>query len=111
MADISRDDFENSIKLCRTNLEVFEACLEYVRHAAKAITKENIGEVEKELEHNGKIVLIGNLEMSLRKLLDTGMKIEHAHHHVSKILDRIQPGKIYLLYDLLMNEVIFLISL
>ena len=41
--------------------------------------------------------LIRNLEKSLKRLLDVGMKIEHAYNHTSKILDEIQPGKICLL--------------
>ena len=98
MADKSRDDFDDTIKTCKTNLEVFEACLGYVRYATKVITKENIGEVGKKLENNKEMFMIGNLEKSLKKLLDIGMKIEHAHHHTSKILDEIQPGKICLLY-------------
>ena len=96
MADKSREDFDKTVNACQTNLEVFEACLGYVRHATKVITKENIGEVEKKLENNKEMVMIGNLEKSLKKLLDIGMKIEHAHHHASKILDEIQPGNICL---------------
>ena len=95
MADKVREDFDNTIKACRTNFEVFETCLGYVRHATKVITKGNIGEVEKRLENHNESVMIRNLEKSLKKLLDIGMK--HVYHYTSKILDEIQPGKICLL--------------
>ena len=95
MADKVREDFDNTIKACRTNFEVFETCLGYVRHATKVITKGNIGEVEKRLENDNESVMIKNLEKSLKKLLDIGMK--HVYPYTSKILDEIQPGKICLL--------------
>ena len=99
MADESR---HNACQ-CQTNLTVLEACLRHVSNATKVITKENIGEVEKILENDKEMVII---EKSLKKLLDIGMKIEHAHHHVSKILDEIQPGMICLLKQVIAHSAV-----
>ena len=87
--------FDNKIELCESPADALKICLEYIERATKAVTSDNIGMIEHQLDEHYEAPDMVNLEKSVKKLLEMGVSKNEIHNYVSKFLDNIQLGKIY----------------
>ena len=93
-------DFDSKIDLCESQADVLKICLEYIERATKAVTSDNIGMIEHQLDEHYEAPDLINLEKSVKKLLEMGVNKMEIQSYVSKFLDNIQCGKIYCIFFL-----------
>ena len=70
-----------------------EDLIKAIDDATEILTKERIKEIEEEII-SYEFTTIQSIEESLKKLLETDMETEEVYSHASKILDKIQLGKL-----------------
>ena len=92
------EDFDSKIDSCESQADVLKICLEYIERATKAVTSDNIGMIEHQLDEHYEAPDLINLEKSIKKLIDMGVNKKEILNYVSKFLDNIQFGKTYCIF-------------
>ena len=92
------EDFDSKIDSCESQADVLKICLEYIERATKAVTSDNIGMIEHQLDEHYEAPDLINLEKSIKKLIDMGVNKKEILNYVSQFLDNIQFGKTYCIY-------------
>ena len=92
------EDFDSKIDSCESQADVLKICLEYIERATKAVTSDNIGMIEHQLDEHYEAPDLINLEKSIKKLIDMGVNKKEILNYVSQFLDNIQFGKIYCIF-------------
>ena len=93
------EDFDSKIESCECQADVLKICLEYIERATKAVTSDNIGMIEHQLDEHYEAPDLINLEKSIKKLVEMGVCKNEIQNYVSKFLDNIQFGKIYCIFS------------
>ena len=92
------EDFDSKIESSESQADVLKICLEYIERATKAVTSDNIGMIEHQLDQHYEAPDLINLEKSIKKLIDMGVNKKEILNYVSQFLDNIQFGKTYCIY-------------
>ena len=92
------EDFDSKIESSESQADVLKICLEYIERATKAVTSDNIGMIEHQLDEHYEAPDLINLEKSIKKLIDMGVNKKEILNYVSQFLDNIQFGKTYCIY-------------
>ena len=96
MSEDGQDEFDSKIKACKSKEDILDICLGCIDQASKMISVDNFGIIEHQLDKHCEALDLINLEKSLKMLVELDVKKEVIQNHVSKFLDKIQPGKISL---------------
>ena len=92
------EDFDSKVESSESQADVLKICLEYIERATKAVTSDNIGMIEHQLDQHYEAPDLINLEKSIKKLIDMGVNKKEILNYVSKFLDNIQFGKTYCIF-------------
>ena len=94
MSEDGQDDFDIKIKACKSKEEILDFCFECIDHASKMISEDNFRIIEHQLDKHCEAPDLINLEKSLKIMVELDVNKEEIQNHVSKFLEKIQPGKI-----------------
>ena len=94
MSEDCQDEFDSKIKACKSKEDILDICLGCIDQASKMISVDNFGIIEHQLDKHCEAPDLINLEKSLKVLVELDVKKEVIQNHVSKFLEKIQPGKI-----------------
>ena len=94
MSKDGEDEFDSKIKACKSKEDILDICVGCIDRAAKMISVDNFGIIEHQLDKNCEALDLINLEKSLKMLVELDVNREVIENHVSKFLEKIQPGKI-----------------
>ena len=92
------EDFDSKIESSESQADALKICLEYIERATKAVTSDNIGMIEHQLDEHYEAPDLINLEKSIKKLIDMGVNKKEILNYVSQFLDNIQFGKTYCIF-------------
>ena len=94
MSKDGEDEFDSKIKACKSKEDILDICFGCIDHASKMISVDNFAIIEHQLDKHCEALDLINLEKSLKMLVELDVKKEVIQNHVSKFLEKIQPGKI-----------------
>ena len=104
MSEDGQHEFDSKIKACKSKEEILDICFRCIDHASKMISVDNFAIIEHQLDKHCEALDLINLEKSLKMLVELDVKKEVIQNHVSKFLDKIQPGKISLSCLLILTQ-------
>ena len=96
MSKDGEDEFDSKIKACKSKEDILDFCFRCIDHASKMISVDNFAIIEHQLDKHCEALDLINLEKSLKMLVESDVNKDLIQNHVSKFLDKIQPGKISL---------------